>query len=490
MKQYLNSLPEASDSPKRQEHYQLSGKVAVRSHANALKLRNSIELHCSGNPYIINSPLKSLDSSALVSDDAKDDILHFAEKGQKRFKEFIKDRLLPTSQLSVWDTMRKLKLKAFSNWMEKTKVRLGDKVIKLREERQLLGRFLIIQRSRPELVPKLEETIGDYEMSVVPRSLCAVDGSLYAPNDKSSLMHAIEQCSAQPLQSAQLPDIAPIGHAHRVLVVDAMAVLQSTKNTPAIQKLSDLQDAFIKRIELMMVGYNEGQVIFDRYLELSLKNKTRQKRAVTSIEFEIHPEMKLTMPLKELLSSSSTKRSLTSMFAKGLLDHFPSNSNFHLITYDNKIKAHTFEEIHFHEEADTLIPHQVLASVAEGGWREICVWSPDTDDLTLLLDLVSHDRLGPQTRLNFLTGKGTKYREIDVVERMRVIGRRKCQGLIGMHNFSGADWGGKFVGVTKKTWVNAYLKLHEEDPASLKFRERNISHCSAGRVVGPVGEYT
>jgi len=45
--------------------------------------------------------------------------------------------------------MKKLKLKTLSNWMEKTEIRVGDKVIKLREERQLLGRFLIIQGSRP-----------------------------------------------------------------------------------------------------------------------------------------------------------------------------------------------------------------------------------------------------------------------------------------------------------------------------------------------------
>ena len=90
--------------------------------------------------------------------------------------------------------------------MEKTKVRVGDKVIKLHEDRQLLGRFLIIQGSRPELVPKLEETIGTYEMSVVPRSLRAVDGSLYIPTDKANLMHAIEAAKAHvhPYANVQL----------------------------------------------------------------------------------------------------------------------------------------------------------------------------------------------------------------------------------------------------------------------------------------------
>ena len=69
-----------------------------------------------------------------------------------------------------------------------------------------------------------------------------------------------------------------------VLTVDTMGVLQSMKKTPTMLKLSDLRDAFNKRIEKMMVGNDEGRVVFDRYMYQSLKNKTRQKRAATSAE--------------------------------------------------------------------------------------------------------------------------------------------------------------------------------------------------------------
>ena len=72
--------------------------------------------------------------------------------------------------------------------MDKRTITFGDKVIKLREERQLFVRFLIIQQSRPELVPKLALSIGEYEMSVIPRSLFAVDGSLLVYKGKSVLM--------------------------------------------------------------------------------------------------------------------------------------------------------------------------------------------------------------------------------------------------------------------------------------------------------------
>ena len=48
----------------------------------------------------------------------------------------------------------------------------------------------------------------------------------------------------------------------------------------------------------MMAGYHEGQVVL---LDESLKKKIRQKRATTSVEHEIHPEMKLTMSIKDVL---------------------------------------------------------------------------------------------------------------------------------------------------------------------------------------------
>ena len=39
------------------EHYQLSGNIALRSTRNALKLRDSIQIHCEGNPFIVKTPL-------------------------------------------------------------------------------------------------------------------------------------------------------------------------------------------------------------------------------------------------------------------------------------------------------------------------------------------------------------------------------------------------------------------------------------------------
>ncbi len=152
------------------------------------------------------------------------------------------------------------------------------------------------------------------------------------------------------------------------------------------------------------------------------------------------------------------------MFANALLEHFCNIATVKLVVvYDTKIKGSNYEEHHTHEEADTLLPQQVIACIDDEGSWDVRVWSPDTDVFVLLLDLVAHGRLGEGNRLSFLTGKGSKYREIDIVNRVEAVGIHKTKALVGLHNFTVADWGGKFVGITKKTWINAFLQLDNRD---------------------------
>ena len=104
--QYLDSFPKNSRSSARKEHYQLQGNIAVRSQTISQKLQHLIELHCGCNPFKERTLLKSLVSSALISKEAKNDILQFTELGQKRYEEFVFERLKMTSKLSVWDKMK------------------------------------------------------------------------------------------------------------------------------------------------------------------------------------------------------------------------------------------------------------------------------------------------------------------------------------------------------------------------------------------------
>jgi len=108
VEQYLHGFPSHRTSPESECHYQLVGDVAVRIHANAKKIAQSIDLHCEGNPYKIETPLKNLSSSAVIAKDMKDDILEFPSKGQKALEDFVEDRLKPSSQNSIWQPIKKL----------------------------------------------------------------------------------------------------------------------------------------------------------------------------------------------------------------------------------------------------------------------------------------------------------------------------------------------------------------------------------------------
>ena len=123
-------------------------------------------------------------------------------------------------------------------------------------------------------------------------------------------------------------------------------------------KVIHFQEELLKRISKLMKGYDEGRIVFDKYLDQSLKNKTRLIRSKSSAEYAVHPDMSLTMSIKDLLSAPSTKRRLTVM-----LDHFIKQQQIRIIVvYDDKIRKSESPdqiEFHTHEEADTLIPQQM-----------------------------------------------------------------------------------------------------------------------------------
>ncbi len=72
-----------------------------------------------------------------------------------------------------------------------------DRIIELREERELFSRFALVAQSQRGL--DMKEVIGHYELSLVPRSLKKMDGTLKPGHEgKSKLMNAIIKCLETP----------------------------------------------------------------------------------------------------------------------------------------------------------------------------------------------------------------------------------------------------------------------------------------------------
>ena len=157
------------------------------------------------------------------------------------------------------------------------------------------------------------------------------------PIDKASIIHAIEAAKLLVLADAhaQSTSVASVAapsvprderettdRAPRVLIIDAMAVVQCIKKTPIMTSILHLKTAFNARIERMVIGYMEVRVFFDRYVEVSLKEKTRKKRATSvaaATAGHVVPDgMSInTISLKQMLSCTFTKYSLTCYLGQG-----------------------------------------------------------------------------------------------------------------------------------------------------------------------------
>ena len=114
---------------------------------------------------------------------------------------------------------------------------------------------------------------------------------------------------------------------NRVVIIHAMAIVQQIKKTQAMKKMSDLSEVFIKKIERRSKDYSETHVIFDEYLQNLLKAKTRAKRATCSqtanLNYHINDNMSLVaVSIKDILSSTRTKETLTKYLADMLLKRF------------------------------------------------------------------------------------------------------------------------------------------------------------------------
>ncbi len=173
-------------------------------------------------------------------------------------------------------------------------------------------------------------------MSVIPRSLCAVDGSLYIPTNKASFLHAIESVKyVSPLQSHDIPNVSK----YTTKVVTGYhwcnGDITGNEDNNSYNKAVSPQGCFCGTYCIASMiptgSYDEGRIVFDRYMEESLKNKTRQKRAATSDDYQINQVMRLCMSIRKLLSSSYTKSCLTAIFPNALLEHYSSITTVKLV---------------------------------------------------------------------------------------------------------------------------------------------------------------
>ena len=99
------------------------------------------------------------------------------------------------------------------------------------------------------------------------------------------------------------------------------------------------------------------------------------------------------------------------------------------------------------------------------------------------MDLIAKDRHSSNCQLQMEKTGGKTFRTVYIIERVQALGKSKSKGLVGFHNFTGGDYGGKFVGISKETWMIAFLALYAPEHCPIRevpdirwelFRTKNI----------------
>ena len=174
--------------------------------------------------------------------------------------------------------------------------------------------------------------------------------------------------------------------------------------------------------------------------------------------------------MADLLATNKSKTQTAEYFAKSLLKEYRGRDDIKMVvTHSGQISVnepHTLPQdfsTHNYEEADTQIPLLLCHSLSSSTYKQVEVYSPDTDVLVLLMDLVSTGNTGAATNVILHAGKERKPKDIDIVARVECIWRRKSQALVGLHTFTGEDHGNKFVGITKASWCKLFFDLNPHD---------------------------
>ena len=131
-------------------------------------------------------------SKAVLSSKASADILDHVEIGKNMYEQFVENRIKGSTPL--WEKMKKRNLKTFHAQSKVVRCKLNDKIVKIKEERSLITRFLIMSRQRKEI--DLKRIIGCYELSVVPPALFLQDRMPHPCLDKHKVtpLHNLQSC--------------------------------------------------------------------------------------------------------------------------------------------------------------------------------------------------------------------------------------------------------------------------------------------------------
>lgn len=406
------------------------------------------------NPFIHTGKdpcqqLTHLASGVEASKDASQDLLQAEDRGRECFHEFLGARLTlesGTSKKDFHDTISKLNLHTFTVRKKKTSSSTTDI---LRSDKSMFSRIALLAQTRQM---DMREVLS-FPLAPLPWSIATTSGSL-VKTSKSILLQLLE--GGNTASSNDQPT------TRSALIIDGMALIRNQKLSDIPTTFGEFAEAMLKQLCRYFSSHSRVDFVVDTYRDMSIKNLERTSRASGgALRQHITGDgQRMPRQFAKFLAVGANKEELLAfLFAQwqrhDLVTQVPAQkvlvitagSNCVSLTSNNDDS--TFTPVpalkSTHEEADTrLLLHAQHA--ASNGYPTVTIKSPDTD-VAVLAVAFSH---AIPAKIIFLTGSGSKKREVDINAISDKLGRTICDALPGFHSFTGCDSTSAFAQRGKK----------------------------------------
>ena len=418
--------------------------------------------------------LVNLATAALAPTDIVHDLNNAWKVGEDAFEKFRTHRL-EKNEIDFFATMKKLKLKTFSDFYAKKVVCKGKEIV-IKADRNLFGNMIVVAQTRQlEMRQVLSHPLGP-----VPWALANPDGSP-RKTEKSKFMNIIAQNVA----------VLETFSEKSACIVDGMAIIQQfDANHKTFIELSKM---VLKRVIQESNTSTRIDVVFDVYQQESIKNVERVNRGSGSgVRFKtIIPSHKIKQ-WRSCLSESNNKTLLIEFITS---DWMTTNSK---VIIDRKtlfvtcglncwrisnVGVSLVEELNSsQEEADTrMILHAKHAS--DNGYPSVIIVSEDTDVFLLCIAFSKHIRASLYQKM----ACKNRIRYMDITQLRTELGDRLSHAAIAFHAFTGCDTVSAFAGRGKtKPWK----QLKKDEKAIDVFGQLGTSWNVEQTMIRKLQEFT
>lgn len=414
--------------------------------------------------------LHNILTQEVMTDDIRSELLSVMEIGTEAYETLRKERFVEKS-VRFLSTIHRTNLKTFLSIHKPEKENKGKSSGKKKKDAEMM-RSIEVARARGRTMEELLQ----YDVS---SNLYLFDNEgLMAKPQKSALVQELE--SKLTTDDERVPTMD--SELQTACITDVMANIRKIKKTKDIETFGEFCEEFLDYISAVARGTDRLDLVFDSYVEGSIKDSERNRRQDKApIEMNyIQYDTPLPIEMDRFWTSSNNKLKLQMLLHTLAIKHglevpsavyvvascFSGESDG--VKCKGVIGGNSAEMPDLcpdAEEADArIIPHAMHA--VRHGIKCIVVLSGDTDVFVLLMhywDILHSEGL---SELWIRAGVGDSTRYIPVHILAPRIGQELCRLLPLVHTLTGCDYTSK-VG-TKHAALNAnpskYLKAFDNGP--------------------------